>query len=124
MSETTEPQTHPVTTAPSDPVVVEPEVRRPNRVATAAAWVGIVAGTVFVVAVIFFSGFILGKHSDGGGRSGGGHERGHGMMFDRGFPPGAPMMPMRPGQAVGPGPAGPGNAEPNQPTPPASPERP
>ena len=123
MSEISEPQTQPVVTS-SDRVVVDPEVRRPNRVVTAAAWVGIVAGTVFVVAVIFFSGFILGKHSDGGGRPGGGHERGHGMMFDRGFPPGPPMAPMRPGQSEGPGPAGPGNAGPNQPTPPAPPARP
>ena len=123
MSEISEPQTQPVVTS-SDRVVVDPEVRRPNRVVTAAAWVGIVAGTVFVVAVIFFSGFILGKHSDGGGRPGGGHERGHGMMFDRGFLPGPPMAPMRPGQSEGPGPAGPGNAGPNQPTPPAPPARP
>ncbi|WP_197379046.1 hypothetical protein [Mycolicibacterium mengxianglii] len=127
---------------PTQPVVanesvvrtaVEHRDRRSSRVVQAAAWVGIVAGTVFVVAVIFFSGFILGRHSDGGGHSGGAG-RHHGMMFGDGGP-GAPMMPMRPGQGFGPGgpdgPGGPGMygpgqegsgpAQPNQPTSPGAP---
>jgi len=113
-------------------VVAEPE-RRTSRVVTVAAWVGIVAGTVFVVAVIFFSGFILGKHSDGGGKFGGpGGGRHHEMMFDRGFAPGSPMMPARPGPGMGPGgpgmygpgPAGAGGAAPQQPTAPTPSARP
>lgn len=46
---------------------------RPNRLNQALAWVGIVAGVLFVVALIFFSGFILGRasgHHDGGGHHG------------------------------------------------------
>ena len=33
-----------------------------------AGWVGIVAGVVFIVAVVFFTGFFLGAHSGGGHR--------------------------------------------------------
>ncbi|HNM86375.1 MAG TPA: hypothetical protein PKI77_17875, partial [Mycobacterium sp.] len=52
-------ETTPVPTA-TPPVVQTPAAvteRPANRLHTVAAWVGIVAGTVFVVAVIFFSGF-------------------------------------------------------------------
>lgn len=136
MSETPEPVTQPVaaTTATqpepavaTDSVVLDNRDRKSSRVVQTAAWVGIVAGVVFTVAVIFFSGFILGKHS-GGGRFDGGPPRHHEMMF-RGGPP--MMMPMGPGPGmgpggpgmsgpgpVGPGSAGPGNAGPSQPTPP------
>ena len=38
---------------------------RPNRLNQALAWVGIVAGVLFVVAVIFFSGLFLGWSSGG-----------------------------------------------------------
>jgi hypothetical protein len=71
-----------------------------------AAWVGIVAGVVFIVAVIFFSGFVLGA------RSGGGHGWGHHGDGDRGFavfhrgPP--PMFPMGPRGEFPRGPFGPG----------------
>ena len=71
------------------PPPAHPDRARPTRLIQVAAWVGIVAGTVFVVAVIFFSGFILGKSSDG--------DRHHGPprddieMFHRGGPP--PMGP-------------------------------
>lgn len=41
--------------------------RRPNRLNQAAAWVAIVAGVVFVVGSIFFTGFFLGRHSGHGG---------------------------------------------------------
>lgn len=37
---------------------------RPSRLGQTAAWVGMVAGAVFVVAVIFFSGVLLGRSSD------------------------------------------------------------
>lgn len=68
----TEPQTGPVhTTTPPTYVETREERRRPNRVITLAAWVGIAAGVVFVVTVVFFSGFILGRSSDGGNHRGG-----------------------------------------------------
>jgi hypothetical protein len=107
---TPEPATGPVTTAtPSQPTYVErePVEREPrrSRLTAVAAWVGIVAGVVFIVAVIFFSGFILGAHGGGhrGGHHGGG-DRGFAMEH-RGGPP--PMFPMGPGFERG-GPFGPG----------------
>jgi hypothetical protein len=97
------------------------ERRRPG-VTTIAAWVGIVAGVVFIVAVVFFSGFVLGR------ASGGDHHRdrdrgpGQGMMFHRDGPgmfptgprgqfehPGMPFAPgMQPGMQRGTQPGGPG----------------
>lgn len=38
----------------------------PNRLNQAVAWVGIVAGIVFVAAVVFFGGFSAGAYSTGG----------------------------------------------------------
>jgi hypothetical protein len=116
---TSEPATGPVATAPP-PTYVEREPRR-NRVTTVAAWVGIVAGVVFIVAVIFFSGFILGAHS--GGHRGGHHGDGEVAIFHRGGPP--PMFPMGPGgqfQRPAPpfGPGGPG-FEPTTPQSPGAP---
>jgi hypothetical protein len=35
----------------------------PSLLSQVLAWVGIVAGVVFIVAVIFFSGFFLGGHA-------------------------------------------------------------
>ena len=77
MSETpssSEPATGPVASS-AEPVAAPPpayvEPRRHGRLTAVAAWVGIVAGVVFIVAVIFFSGFVLGAHS--GGHLGGGH---------------------------------------------------
>jgi hypothetical protein len=56
--------------SPAEPAVVGQERRdRPNRLSQLAAWVGIVAGAVFVVAVIFSSGFYAGTQF-GGGESG------------------------------------------------------
>ncbi|MDO3640216.1 hypothetical protein, partial [Mycolicibacterium arseniciresistens] len=99
---TSETATRPVITESTTPVI-EREPRRGSRVTTAAAWVGIVAGVVFIVAVVFFSGFILGKASDGGGHRGG---PGHGdrVMMHHGGPP--PMM--GPGGPERGGPFGPG----------------
>jgi hypothetical protein len=86
MTETNEPLTEPtsaVATAPPPPpppyTVVEPAPRsgKPNRLYQFAAWVAIVAGVVFIVAVIFFSGFALGRHAGGHGHSGGGGGWGH-----------------------------------------------
>jgi hypothetical protein len=106
MSETTssssDPATGPVAATPPSPPTYEgaprpvyEEPRRRSRLPFVAAWVGIVAGVVFIVAVVFFSGFILGKNADGH-RGGGGH---HGdrdvAIFHRGGPP-MPMFPMGP----------------------------
>jgi hypothetical protein len=91
-----------------------------------AAWVGIVAGVVFIVAVIFFSGFILGAHSGGhrgGWHHGGGH---HGFaMMHHGGPPMFQMGPGgdRPRSPFGPGgPGGPNfqGPSPQQPTGPST----
>src|SRR5215217_2892966 len=123
MSETptsSEPATGPVATAPS-PTYVEREPRR-NRLTATAAWVGIVAGVVFIVAVIFFSGFILGAHSGGHHRGGHGDgDRGFAIFHRDGPPPMFPMGPrgefQRPGQDFEP-PFGPGG--PNFQSPPPS----
>jgi hypothetical protein len=83
-----------------------------------AAWVGIVAGVVFIVAVIFFSGFILGSHSGGGHRGGGPGDRDRDFaIIHRGPPPMFPMGP--PGEFERPmAPGGPnfGPQQPNSPT--------
>lgn len=44
-----------------------PPPHQTPKVFKAAAWVAIAAGTVFIVAVIFFTGYILGKHAGHGG---------------------------------------------------------
>ena len=114
-----EPITSPVATLPPPPppsyygpVPVE---ARPNRLYQAVAWVAIVAGTVFIVGAVFFTGFALGRHS---GHGGGWHDRdGDSQQFHhRGGPP---MMPMGPGSGpwgpMGPGgPGGPGGPNPGQ----------
>jgi hypothetical protein len=76
------------------------------------AWVGIAAGVVFVVAVVFFSGFYIGRQSAGDirmwhYRDGGGHP---GMMIPGQSGPNSPMMPgmMMPGMMGPQGPAAPG----------------
>lgn len=87
----------PVATTPVAPVAPV----RQSRVTQVAAWVGIIAGITFVVAVIFFSGFILGKQSDGGH-----HHRGpdrERTMIHRGGPPMAPPHFFIPGGEGGPG---------------------
>jgi len=47
----------------------------PSRLSQLLAWTGIIAGVVFVVAVIFFSGLFLGLSSDD---HDGGHQGYHG----------------------------------------------
>ncbi len=78
---------------------------RPSRLGQVAAWVVIVAGVVFVVTVIFFSGFFLGRSSDGhhGWHRGyyGGRDCTYpmmgpgGMMGPEGMGPGGPMSPQQ-----------------------------
>jgi hypothetical protein len=55
----------PAPPSPPPSPVVPAQPHRPNRLNQAAAWVGIVAGAVFIVAVVFGTGFMLGKHSGG-----------------------------------------------------------
>jgi hypothetical protein len=115
-----EPVTSPVTTGPVTP----PHEHRRSRLTAVATWVGIVAGVVFIVAVIFFSGFVLGART-GGGHHGWGHHRGGEdgfAQFHRGpmmFPMGPrgefPRSPFGPG-----GPGGPGMQSPGQTSAPAT----
>ncbi len=66
-------------------------------------WVGIAAGVVFIVAVVFFSGFFFGRHAGGGFH----HRDGApypGMMY--------------PGERGQYGPMGPGMMDPDEPWPP------
>lgn len=85
-----------------------PPARRPTRLYQAAAWVGIVAGTLFIVATVFVAGFLVGRNSgDFGTRQhpwgGAGGRMGPPMMTMMPMPP---MMPMAPGER-GPGPGTP-----------------
>ncbi len=81
--------------------------RSPSRLNQAAAWVAIVAGVVFIVGSVFFTGYFLGRHSGHG-------NWGHGGGRHHGGPGTGQMMPMPPMMAPGPGmPPPPG---PNSPT--------
>ena len=95
--------------------LVDATDHRDRRLRRALAWVGIVAGVVFIVAVIFFSGFALGRGSGGyhGWHRGyqshmgpGGGMNGCPMMRDGGMGSGGMMDPedmgpgmMRPSQS-------------------------
>ena len=81
MSETSETPTVRTATATAPPPPPPAEVvHRTPRVFHFAAWVAIVAGIVFIVSVIFFSGYVLGKHSGHGGFHHG-HHMHHAMMW-------------------------------------------
>lgn len=82
---------------------------RPNRLGQAAAVVGIVAGLLFIVAVIFFSGLMIGAGH-------GYHNWGYrGLSDDR---PASSCPMMSPGGMPGPGGMmGPGHNSPMMPTP-------
>lgn len=127
MSETpSEPATAPVAAAPQHDVTPVREEARRSRLGAAAAWVGIAAGVVFIVAVIFFSGFVLGAHSGGHHRGGflGGHDRGT-AIFHRGPPPMGPRAEFERPPFGGPGmPGGPRFQPPQSPQSPQSPEAP
>jgi hypothetical protein len=121
MSETSETPTVRTTTATEPPPLAPAEVvhvHKTPRVFQFAAWVAIVAGIVFIVAVIFFAGFGLGKHSGHGGFHHG-HHKHHAMMFHHPGGPGGPGGPGAGGPAATPqggplsvrpsaGPGGPG----------------
>ena len=87
-----------VTGAPVEPSGDGIRGPRPSGLNQALAWVGIVAGVVFIVAVIFFSGFVLGTAS---GHHYGGH---HGYYQNGQMGPGQ----IGPGGMMGPGQMGPG----------------
>lgn len=99
---------------------------RDRRLRRTLAWVGIVAGVVFIVAVIFFSGFALGRGSGGhhGWHRGyqsqmgpGGGMNGCPMMRNGGMGSGGMMGPggMGPGGMMDPEDMGPGMMRPSQP---------
>ncbi len=71
-----------------------PDDHRSGGLYRALAWVGITAGTLFIVATVFFSGYVLGTHNDGAGKRSGcpGHHR---MLMQ---PPGQGMKPEKPAQ--------------------------
>lgn len=105
----------PVAVTPA-PVAAQPVEKKSSRLFQALAWVGIAAGIVFIVAVVFSIGFCLGAHSDGHHHRGG-HDRGGMMTFHHGGPGGGPgqmgpgrhmMPPFGPGGPGGPGAFGPG----------------
>jgi hypothetical protein len=124
MSETSETPTVRTGTATAPPPEAPAEVvHRTPKVFQFAAWVAIVAGIVFIVSVIFFSGYALGKHSGHGGFHHGhkhhammGHPHrfggpgGPGGFGGPGGPPGAPGA-LPPGA---PAPAAPGAPGPSQ----------
>ncbi len=83
-------------------------------------WVGIAAGVVFIVAVVFFSGFVIGRHS-GGGSSFGDRDRVPGMMWPNRT---GPYGPMGPGMMGPNGPWGPGQQPSTSAVPSSSPSAP
>lgn len=105
----------PESATPSAPAGTAPATAppKPYWLYRFAAWVGIVAGIVFTVAVVFLSGA---KLTHGYGHH---HHHHHGAMMQRGHHGHGP-------QQDGPGPAGPGPSEVPQsaaPSPPGPPGR-
>lgn len=125
MSESpSEAPTGPVASSPPTPPPAyvappPPQTRQPSPLTQVAAWVGITAGVVFIVAVVFGTGFMLGVHS--GGRGGGPVRHHQDYSFERVGPPG--MFPMRPMPPFG-GPGGPGGPGLQPPQPPGAPAAP
>jgi hypothetical protein len=105
-----------------DPTTRPVEPTQPSHPHSLLVWVGIVAGVVFVVAVVFFSGFFIGRSSGGNFRLN--HDRDGtvypGMMYPGQSGPYGPMGPgmMGPGGTWGPyGPWTPGQPSPTTTTP-------
>jgi len=86
-----------------------PAPDRDSRVYHLLAWVGIVAGVVFIVAVVFFSGFFAARVADGNGW----HRGYQNSQMRPGGPMGGgcPMMQMQ-GGGMGPGGMSPGGMNP------------
>jgi len=99
MSETSETPTVRHSTATAPVAAEAAAAYRAPRVFQLAAWVAIVAGIVFIVAVIFFTGFILGHRGGHHGHHHHGHH--HAMVHHRG--PGGPGNFGGPGGPGGPG---------------------
>lgn len=85
----------------------EPVGRRDTRLYQVLAWVGIVAGVLFTVAVVFFSGFIAARTTDGYGW----HRGYQNNQMRPGGPPGG-GCPMMQGGGMGPGGMAPGGMAP------------
>lgn len=103
MSETPDTPTVRTSTAPASAPAAEPVRYKAPRVFVAAAWVAIVAGIVFIVSVIFFTGMALGHHGHHHH-----HHKHHMMMHPHRFGPGGPGGPGAggpPGANQGGGPA-------------------
>ncbi len=107
-----EPATSPVDTLPP-PAHIEPDPHpgRTTRLFQVAAWVAIVAGTLFIVGAVFFTGFFLGRHSGGPGHGGGRHHE-MGQFHERMAPPMMPFPPGQMGPGMRPGQIGPGATPP------------
>jgi hypothetical protein len=92
--------------------------QRPSRLGQAAAAVGIIAGVVFIVGVIFFSGFFLGSRSEE--HRGpqvmrcemGGSGEGKGGMGPGGMGPMGPMGPSQPPSSTSTSPTAPSTPRP------------
>ncbi|WP_156166506.1 hypothetical protein [Mycobacterium haemophilum] len=103
MSETSETPTT-ATAIATPPPAAEAAPYKTPKVFQAAAWVAIVAGIVFIVAVIFFSGYSLGRHAGHHGGFHHGHHKQHAMVIHPRAPiggpaatPGGGLTPLRPG---------------------------
>ena len=105
MSETFDTPTVGTTTAIAPTPAAPAASYRTPRVFLGAAWVAIVAGIVFIVSVIFFTGMALAHHH--GGHHRGFHHAHHAMM----------MHPHRFGGPGGFGPGGPREHRPGEPAP-------
>jgi hypothetical protein len=99
---------HDMTDTPEPPRYRADRYDRANRLSLILAWVGIVAGVVFIVAVVFFSGFFIGRSSSGNFRGG------YGMTGPSQTGPYGHMWPgmMGPGGMFGPGGQWPGQQPP------------
>ena len=124
MTETPEPSTDATAATPEVQAAAPPHRYdysdlRPSRLYQVLAWVGIIAGVLFIVAVIFFSGFVAGRAADGYH----GWHRGYqgGQMGPDESMDDCPMMRpggVGPGGMMGPGGVGPGGMMgPGHPTP-------
>ena len=87
------------TSPPVEPV--QQQYKRESQLNSFLVWVGIVAGLMFIVALVFFSGFFIGRNSYGNFR-GGYHQPG--MMGPSQAGPYDQMWPgmMGPGGMMGP----------------------
>lgn len=82
------------------PLTPVPARREGSTAVQLLVWAGIAAATVFIVAVVFFSGFFIGRSTDGAGFPGRHHGGpGSGMMGPAMMGPGM-MGPMGPTSRV------------------------